>query len=390
MNIARPLREFLRLKLDVVEVDPKIQFPIAGVYGHGRGLFERGPMAGSATSYKKLHRLHAGQLVVSRLKAFEGALAIVPSTMEGWYLSPEFPTFECVEGELDHRYLAQLCRWADFWSMLAATSKGIGARRERVHVEDLLNIRLRIPHIDEQRLVATRLDWTQSSTEDLRRLSDHAMTVSNALSVAVVARPDIDDSTRISEGWRRTALGEILRPSRNEVEVRAEGEYQIAGLYSFGRGLIDRGSMSGAETSYKSLTVLDEGDIVVSKLNGWEGAVTVVGPRFAGHCVSSEYPTFKADPAQLRSGFFAGIARSPWFWEALNANTRGSMVRRRRINSTEFLATEIWLPPTVEQERISELLATLDLGMAARSDATAIATALTPAALNQAFAALNE
>ena len=55
----------------------------AGVLGFGRGLFAHGPMRGSETKYAKLRRIHTGQLVMSRLKAFEGAVAVAPSAFDG-------------------------------------------------------------------------------------------------------------------------------------------------------------------------------------------------------------------------------------------------------------------------------------------------------------------
>ncbi len=159
----RPLGEVLTLDLDQVQVDALQEYSIAGVYGFGRGVFRRGPIVGADTSYQKLNRLHAGELVLSRLKAFEGAVAVVPAATDGWFLSPEFPTFRCAKDELEAQYLAYVCRWPEFWYMLASTSKGIGARRERVHPEALLGLELRLPPIDEQLRVAALLDWMSRS-----------------------------------------------------------------------------------------------------------------------------------------------------------------------------------------------------------------------------------
>lgn len=165
----RPLADLIQLSLDQVDVDFAGRYPVAGVYSFGRGMFKRGPILGSETSYKTLNRLHVGQLVVSRLKAFEGALAVVPVDLDGWHLSPEFPTFECIDGRLDPAYLGFICRWPKFWAMLRGTSRGIGARRERVHAEDLLRLNLDVPSFDEQRKRAARLDTV---SEAVRRASD--------------------------------------------------------------------------------------------------------------------------------------------------------------------------------------------------------------------------
>jgi len=170
--------------------------------------------------------------------------------------------------------------------------------------------------------------------------------------------------------------------------VEPSTSYSVAGIYSFGRGLIDRGTILGGDTSYTWMRSLSEGDIVMSKLNGWEGAVAVVPPAFDGYCVSSEYPTFRPDRTRLISEYFHGIARSPWFWEALNRNARGSMVRRRRINPSQFLNAEVWLPPIPTQVNVAGQLETIGRIEKLHIAARARIDALAPAALNEAFSYL--
>lgn len=389
MTSKRRLSAYLRLAIDSVEVEASGKYSIAGVFGRGRGTFQRAQMSGAETSYRRLHRLSSGQLVVSRLKAFEGALAVVPDSLDGWFLSPEFPTFECIEGELEVGYLAHLCRWPDLWAMLSSASKGIGARRERVHVDDFLAMELAIPEVDVQRTISETLDGIVKTTGTVRLLVDQANALAQALAVAATSRFDLTDAEKMSYGWQMRVLADVLAPSVNQTSVQPDGTYRIAGLYSFGKGLIDRGPMRGSDMSYKSLTSLEQGDVVVSKLNGWEGAVAVVDARFADHCVSSEFPTFKVDTTAMLPEFFAGIARAPWFWEALNANARGSMVRRRRISSAEFLATMVWLPPLAVQGRIAAVVDVLDRASIARFAVRTRTDALVPAVLNDAFASLS-
>lgn len=383
------LGKALKLDVEQVDVDPGEEYRIAGVYSFGRGLFQRGPLDGTDTTYKKLHRLHESQLVVSRLKAFEGAVAVVPRDFEGWYLSPEFPTFSCVDNELDPGFLRHVCQWADFWKMLAAKSVGIGARRERVHASTLVKLEISLPTINEQRRVAARLDHVEAASGRLREHTTRAATLNDALVVSAALRLDLSDDDKRRRGWHRTPLGEVLEMSVRQVSVEPADDYLVAGIYSFGRGLIDRGPITGSDTSYKTLTRLSAGDIVVSKLNGWEGAVAVVDERFAGYHVSSEYPTFTPLRERLLPEFFAGVARAPSFWDALNTSARGSMVRRRRINPKEFLSTHVWLPPAETQAHLSRVIADAAAIGEARRSATARVDALLPAALNDAFAGLS-
>lgn len=143
------LGELLELDVETVEVVPDSEYPIAGVYSFGRGLFERGTLLGSKTKYARLNRLHSGQLVVSKLKAWEGALAVVPPVFDGFMASPEFPTFT-LRGELDPHFLALLCTRPHLWHLLRGQSRGMGGRRERVHPKQFLEVRLAVPPLIEQ------------------------------------------------------------------------------------------------------------------------------------------------------------------------------------------------------------------------------------------------
>lgn len=233
------LREALTLDLDEVQVDTSAEYPIAGVFSFGRGLFARGPISGAATSYKKLTRLHSGQLVMSRLKAFEGAVVVVPPEFDGWYLSPEFPTFSCVASVLDQRYLAFICRWPSFWSMLTKVSRGIGARRERVQATDLLSITIPLPPIDEQRRVADHLDHTEGASYHLQRRLTRSFELGSALTISIASRPDLDDSVRLASGWRREQLGTVMQVATDRVRIDVATAYPNVGIYSFGRGLFE-------------------------------------------------------------------------------------------------------------------------------------------------------
>lgn len=127
------------------------------MYSFGRGLFKRAKLEGTATSYRTLHRLHAGQLVLSRLTAWEGAIAIVPDTFDGWFLSPEFPTFDIDTTQIDTEYLRSLVTTEEFWARLGGASRGIGARRKRIHAARLLEQEVNLPPLAVQRHVAQRI-----------------------------------------------------------------------------------------------------------------------------------------------------------------------------------------------------------------------------------------
>jgi type I restriction enzyme S subunit len=165
--------------------------------------------------------------------------------------------------------------------------------------------------------------------------------------------------------FARVPLGDLLTSQREEVLLEPEETYRTAGVYSFGRGIFEREPVLGADTSYRSLFRLRENQFVISRLNGWEGAVDVVSPDVAGCLVSNEYPTFAVDPARADARYLRWITRWPRFWEQLIP--RGSMVRRKRVQTAQLLAVEIPLPELDQQRRHA---ATLDRWWASTAEAT--------------------
>ncbi|MDW8310835.1 MAG: hypothetical protein RMK20_15800, partial [Verrucomicrobiales bacterium] len=64
-----------------------------GVRLWGEGAYEREPIDGGATKYAQLFRAEAGDVVVNKIWARNGSVAIVPELLAGCYGSGEFPMF---------------------------------------------------------------------------------------------------------------------------------------------------------------------------------------------------------------------------------------------------------------------------------------------------------
>ena len=149
-------------------------------------------------------------------------------------------------------------------------------------------------------------------------------------------------------------LGEVLEFEQDEVVLESDATYRTAGIYSFGKGIFERQPILGAATSYISLFRLHENQFVLSRLNGWEGAVDVVSTKHDGCFVSNEYPTFTVDTDRADPRYLRWIARWPRFWEQLIP--RGSMVRRKRVRPGQLLEVKIPLPSIEKQVRAATYL----------------------------------
>lgn len=150
-----PLAEVLTPR-DPEEVRPSGTYPLAGVYGFGRGVLLRATISGSDTGYKSLTKLSTGDVVYSKLKAFEGAIACVHRDADGRYVSPEFPVFRVHPGT-SWRYLEHFIQSPTFHKSLANLSRGVGARRERVHPSRFLDLKVPLPPSSDQERIAAHL-----------------------------------------------------------------------------------------------------------------------------------------------------------------------------------------------------------------------------------------
>lgn len=180
------LGDVLELRIDAVPVSPEDTYNISGVYSFGRGLIARGPLSGADTSYKVFHRLHKDDFVLSQLKAWEGALARVPADFDGWFLSPQFPTFRVKPELLDIGYLELFCKQASIWDALRNQSRGMGARRDSVSPARFLALEIPLPPLPEQQRIVARVQGLLNKVEEVRRLREESANLVAALRASQV------------------------------------------------------------------------------------------------------------------------------------------------------------------------------------------------------------
>jgi type I restriction enzyme S subunit len=110
---AVALGDVLTLTLAPQPVEPQKSYPTLGVYGFGRGVITNKPAVnGHEIAASTLFRVEPGQFIYSKLKAFEGAFAVVPEEAAGRFVTNEFPTFSCRDDQLCAQYLA--LHWHNF------------------------------------------------------------------------------------------------------------------------------------------------------------------------------------------------------------------------------------------------------------------------------------
>ena len=386
----RRLHEVLTLDLDTVQVDATARYPLAGVYNSGRGLFKRNDLPGFGTSYKKLHRLRTGHLVVSRRQAFKGAMAVVPPELDGSHLSPEFLTFSRREGELDAQYLSYLCAWPDFWQRIVSGHGRPGTLRERVHAGRFLDVRLPIPDIYSQRKTSHTLTRYRQKVEALDTSTRRAKELSEAASAALACRPDLSESEKKTRGWRKAPLRLLMEQVAHPVSVDPTETYPNLGLHRFGRGVFRKEPIDGSRTSATTLNRVRAGQFIYSKNLAFEGAYAHVPMELDGFFVSSELPTFQTHADELDARWLATYMQSKSNRTELGTSRKGLSRRRQRLSVDSLLDFEIWRPPLAEQHQVQRTVLALTRHRRLRTELEPIVAGLWLSILNELVATNTE
>ena len=178
------LGEVIKPCSEPVRVDTSMKYPNLGIFSFGRGTFEKTPIDGLVTSASTLFCVHARQFIYSRLFAFEGAYGIVPTELDGHFVSNEYPTFECNETRILPEFLEAYFKSPQLWKEIASGSKGLGDRRQRVHPKQVLSREFWLPTVEWQRHIVAVREQLKSKQADRNVIESEL----NALIPAILDR----------------------------------------------------------------------------------------------------------------------------------------------------------------------------------------------------------
>lgn len=174
-----PLSRLLRRVKEPVAVEDEQLYQRVTVRLYGKGVFQRDEVYGRDIGTKKQFAVHAGQLIVSRIDARNGAFGMVPRELEGAIVTNDFWLFE-VEG-VQPRYLTLVLSSEPFQRHWQAQSSGT-TNRQRVNENDFLTSEVILPEEEEQRRI---LEAYQRLAEQARRAREDAGRQEEALDRAL-------------------------------------------------------------------------------------------------------------------------------------------------------------------------------------------------------------
>ena len=117
----------------------------------------------------------------------------------------------------------------------------------------------------------------------------------------------------------------------------------------------------------------------------WEGAFGVVSPECDSCVVSTEFPVFEVIEERVLPEVLDTYFRMPTIWPEISGASTGTNVRRRRLNTSDFLDYQFPLPSRATQMSLREVRIEVDALKRLQTESAIELDALMPSILDKAF-----
>lgn len=382
MNAVEHVRvgDVLRLERRQVHVDVSGEYEEIGVRSFGRGLFHKEPVDGATLGNKRVFRIEPGDLVISNVFAWEGAIAVASAAESDKIGSHRFMTFVARDGRIDTAWAAWYFRSGPGLELIRKASPGSAGRNRTLAVRRFEDLVIPLPRLDDQVEQASYLD----SVSEQARTATAALTEQGSEAVVATLPPLVDHVVRRFASDRATVgelvdlVSDIVHPGESLGDAESFVGLQHIDRHTglrVGSDPVD--SMKGRKFRFRP------GDLVYGYLRPYLNKVWVADRH--GLCSVDQYVL--RPRATTRPELLAHILRGQAVLDRVVDLTHSLQLPRLRSG----LLTSLVVPVIAESET-QEAMRRLDdvrervVGIAAsREKQVRTAEALIPAALNRTF-----
>lgn len=370
-------------------VQPAKEYKLLGIRLEGQGPFLREVVTGTQTSANKLFQVASGDFIYSRLFACRGAFGVIDSSLDGCFVSNEFPTFVPDPNRIDVNFLKY---WFRLPSVIARVDEDCTGStpltRNRYKEEFFLSLEIPLPPLAEQRCIVARIEELAGQIDEARLLRHQAAKESEEV-VATVARNIYLDSlpqarledvcTVITDGThqtpRYTEEGAIFLSAQNVKPFRFMPEKHR--------------KVSVDDFQIYTLRIKPQrGDVLLTRVGAGIGEAAVVDQDIE-FAIYVSVALLRTNEERLLPEYLVHWLNSPAGREYSRKETLGKGHSQGNLNLKLLRGFMIPLPSVLNQHRIvaelDALQAEVDSLKCLQAASTAEFDMLLPAILDRAF-----
>mgnify|MGYP001665359883 CR=1 FL=1 len=143
------IKEFLTRNKTAITVQDEITYQRVTIRVRNGGVIPRDEIKGTEIGTKKQFLVSAGQFILSKIDARNGAMGIIPEKLNGAIVTQDFLAYDIDTTKINPQYLVLVSTTKQFIDFCQSCSSGT-TNRQRVDEDKFLNIQIPCPSLAEQ------------------------------------------------------------------------------------------------------------------------------------------------------------------------------------------------------------------------------------------------
>ena len=165
-----PIGQIITKSIKPIEIEDNTSYKQITLKTNGGGAVLRDVKQGKNIGTKKQYLVSAGQFIMSKIDARNGAFGVVSSDLDGAVVTADFPVFDVDKERVLPEYLALISSTASFVRFARSCSRGT-TNRQRIDVNLFLSQKIPLPSLKEQQALVVSY---KSKIEQSKKLEGQA------------------------------------------------------------------------------------------------------------------------------------------------------------------------------------------------------------------------
>ena len=182
-------------------------------------------------------------------------------------------------------------------------------------------------------------------------------------------KPGIPKLLPPPDGWKQVRFKDVLKVVKRPAKLNNNLEYQLIIAKRNRGGIVERGKLKGKRILTKSQFFVKSGDFLISRRQIIHGACGIIPESLDGAIVSNEYSTL-LPKSSLLIDYIKYYCHTDYFQKTCFQSSIGVDVEKMIFKIDGWLQYKFNLPPLPEQQKIAEILTTVDDKIASIEDRT--------------------
>lgn len=370
------LRDVLIRQKEAITVEDDVEYKRITIKMNGNGVLLRDEVIGEDIGTKRQFLVNSDQFVLSKIDARNGAFGIVPKSCDGAIITGNFWTFDVNSELADVKYLDFMSKTPEFKDFCVVASEGT-TNRKYLDENKFLDKQIFLPALAEQKRVVAKTLKFKNKIELAQKIRIEILSDLHVLLTSAFHK--------LIEGAVYKPMSEVAPIVRRQIEITVDGEYPELSARSFGKGIFHKPTLIGAELDWQKLYTVHSGDLVLSNIKAWEGAIAAAGENDHGRVGSHRYITCVPVEGVTTANFLAFYLLTQEGIEQVQAASPGSADRNRTLAMKRLEKIKVPVPDYDKQLWFNQLQSYVEKIKQAQSENATELEALMPSILDKAF-----